>query len=267
MIEIRDYKHNDLSKELNLQLFLCGSATLDSSWKGQVVCSAVSRLYFVKKGSFFLIMDGQRKDLREGGWYIIPAGASYEFGSEAETEQLFFHFNLSCADQTDIFGRRSELLTLSEHSAESEELENLMDEDSDLALLQMKNTLIRLLLKFIEQYKVDTDNSGFSPCVIKAMGYIGENLSEALTIKNISEAIFVSESTLTKHFKRELNTTVNRYVDDLILTRAAQMITEGTLSLSAISNLFGFCDQFYFSRKFKAKFGVTPSEYKRMRDI
>ena len=56
-------------------------------------------------------------------------------------------------------------------------------------------------------------------------------------------------------------------IDDLILTRAAQMIVEEQFSLNAISNRFGFCDQFYFSRKFKAKFGVTPSEYKRQRDI
>ena len=267
MIEIKDYNCRDLSKEFNLELFLCGSARLDSSWQGQVVCSAVSRLYFVKKGSFFLVMGGERKELVQEGWYIIPAGASYEFGCESETEQLYFHLNLSSDDQIDLFGKHSALLCLPEHGAEAEALSRLMNRDTDLAPLQMKNILSGLLLQFIERYNIDVDNSGYSPCVIKAMGYISEHLSESLTIKNIAEAIFVSESTLTKHFKRELNTTVNRYVDDLILTRAAQMITEGALSLSAISNLFGFCDQFYFSRKFKAKFGVTPSEYKRMRDI
>jgi len=66
---------------------------------------------------------------------------------------------------------------------------------------------------------------------------------------------------------KELGTTVNNYIDDLILTRAAQMIAEGVLSISAISNRFGFCDQFYFSRKFKAKFGIMPSEYKRLRGV
>ena len=66
---------------------------------------------------------------------------------------------------------------------------------------------------------------------------------------------------------KELGTTVNNYIDDLILTRAAQMIAEGQFSINAISNRFGFCDQFYFSRKFKAKFGITPSEYKRLRGV
>ena len=66
---------------------------------------------------------------------------------------------------------------------------------------------------------------------------------------------------------KELGTTVNNYIDDLILTRAAQMIAEGQFSINAISNRFGFCDQFYFSIKFKAKFGITPSEYKRLRGV
>ena len=46
-------------------------------------------------------------------------------------------------------------------------------------------------------------------------------------------------------------------------TRAAQMIAEGQYSLNAISNRFGFCDQFYFSRRFRQWAGKTPSQYRK----
>ena len=109
--------------------------------------------------------------------------------------------------------------------------------------------------------EIDLSGNEFSPCVSKAINYINKNLSETLTIKDIADAIFVSESTLTKHMRKELGTTVNNYIDDLILTLAAQMIAEGQYSLNAISNRFGFCDQFYFSRKFKALVGKTFTRY------
>ena len=30
---------------------------------------------------------------------------------------------------------------------------------------------------------------------------------------------------------------------------------------------FGFCDQFYFSRRFKMKYGETPQKYRKLRLI
>ena len=267
MVEIKEYNCSKGLGKFKLELFNCGSAVLDSLWKGKVICSPVSRLYFVKTGSFFLIINGERIDLFEGNWYLIPSGSSYEYGCDGETTQLFFHFNLLGAENIDIFERQSSLLTLKEGFNEAEEIGDFLKSDDDISALNIKNLVMKILLDMIKENEIELKNSKYSPCVIKAINYINKNLSENLTIKSIADAIYVSESTLTKHIRRELGTTVNGYIDDLILTRAAQMIAEGRYSLSAISNRFGFCDQFYFSRKFKAKFGITPSEYKKSRDI
>ena len=267
MTEIREYNGAQLSKELRFKLFYCGSAVLDSSWGGKVICSPVSRLYFVKSGSFFLIINGERIELSSGNWYLIPSGSSYEYGCENETEQLFFHITLTSTEKFDLFGRQTSLLALKGSTEEAEELSEFLKSDTDISAFLVKNSVLKILLKLARENEIDLSGNEFSPCVSKAINYINKNLSETLTIKNIADAIFVSESTLTKHMRKELGTTVNNYIDDLILTRAAQMIAEGQFSINAISNRFGFCDQFYFSRKFKAKFGITPSEYKRMRDI
>lgn len=267
MTEICEYNGAQLSKELEFKLFYCGSARLDSSWQGKVICSPISRLYFVKTGSFFLKINGERIELVGGNWYLIPSGSSYEYGCENKTEQLFFHFNLFDTEKIDLFGKHFSSLTLKENLKEADEITEFLKDDTDISAFCVKNTILKILLKIVKEYEINLSESDFSPCVIKAINYINKNLSENLTIKNIADAIFVSESTLTKHMRKELGTTVNGYIDDLILTRAAQMIAEGRYSLSTISNRFGFCDQFYFSRKFKAKFGLTPSEYKKSRDI
>ena len=44
------------------------------------------------------------------------------------------------------------------------------------------------------------------------MVYIKQNLSMQLSITEIAENIFVSKSTLTKHFQKELHMSVNEYI-------------------------------------------------------
>lgn len=263
MMEIEWFNCADLFDEFKLQILNCGNAKVDPTWHGEVICSAFSRLYYVKKSSFYIIKNNKRTEFTQGNWYLIPAGSSHEFGCDEESEHLFFHFNLSGADQTDIFSYQTDMFCLSGSVAKALEISELLSSNKVTDALKIKNIVMNLLLKFIKEHNIGINSKKYSPCITKAIDYINSNLSENLTISTVAEAIFVSKSTLTKHMRKELSTSVNHYINDLILTRAAQMITRGNMSLNAISEHFGFCDQFYFSRKFKAKFGVSPSEYKK----
>lgn len=267
MIEVKDYIRGELFEEPQLRLLRFGNAKVDRSWRGEIICSAFSRLYYVKKSSFYLVMNGQRIDFTEGKWYLVPANSSYEFGCDGESEHLFFHFALFGRNASDIFGNQKKLLSLSDCVDEGHELAETVQNSTAISSLTARSTALAVLLKFIKKYDINVNDDKYSPCVIKAIEYIKSNLSENLTISEIANGIFVSESTLTKHMRRELSISVNKYIDDLILSRAAQMIAENELPISAISEHFGFCDQFYFSRKFKAKFGISPSEYKKSWNI
>ena len=49
------------------------------------------------------------------------------------------------------------------------------------------------------------------------------------------------------------------------MARCEELLCDTDLSLSEISERFGFCDQFYFSRRFKAKYGETPRDTRKMK--
>ena len=61
--------------------------------------------------------------------------------------------------------------------------------------------------------------------------------------------------------------TVTRYIDDAIMFEAEQLLLKSDLTVLQISERFGFCDQFYFSRRFKMKYGETPQKYRKLRLI
>jgi AraC-like DNA-binding protein len=51
------------------------------------------------------------------------------------------------------------------------------------------------------------------------------------------------------------------FLNSYRLRKAAEMLHEGLLSLTEISDKTGFSSYSYFSKSFKKHFGVTPKEY------
>ena len=67
---------------------------------------------------------------------------------------------------------------------------------------------------------------------------------------------------LRKLFKTEMGVTPHQYLSDLRLRAAAERlrITDGA-NVSEIAHLCGFHEPLYFSRMFRKKYGLSPSEY------
>jgi len=72
-------------------------------------------------------------------------------------------------------------------------------------------------------------------------------------------------STLAKRFKRVVCISIGGFIDDAVLFETARLLIHSDLSVRQISERFGFCDQFYFARRFKEKYGETSQRYRRMR--
>ena len=248
--------------DINLKLLQCGAASIDSSWHGTARSSVYSRLYYVSEGGFYIKTDSHTHRLEAGKWYLVPCGSSYEYYATEPSSHIFIHFNLTTARENDVFEKADGIMSLEPKICAPDEIARLSACESILDKLTLKNAIFGILLEFIRKYEVSIDTRSFSPCVASAMRFIREHLTASLTVSEIAAAAFVSKSTLEKHFRDELSRSVGEFVTGEIMFRAAQMVL-AERSMRDISETFGFCDQFYFSRKFKAYFGMTPREYKR----
>ena len=56
---------------------------------------------------------------------------------------------------------------------------------------------------------------------------------------------------------------MGEYINDTIMFEAGQLLLKTGLSVLAVSEKYGFSDQFYFSRRFKEKFGMSPLKYRQ----
>lgn len=94
--------------------------------------------------------------------------------------------------------------------------------------------------------------------------YLKQNLARDLTLETIAAACSVSVSGLKALFHTFCGCGPISYLNTLRIIAAKVMIREGVLNFSEIAEKTGFSSIHYFSRTFKARTGVTPSEYAKM---
>ena len=102
------------------------------------------------------------------------------------------------------------------------------------------------------------------PTVAKlTMRYITENYSKRISISDICTDVGYSKSTVLSAFKKEYSTTINSYLVALRLDHAKKLLTDESVTINEIALNCGFSDQSYFSKVFSAKYGITPTAYRK----
>ena len=80
----------------------------------------------------------------------------------------------------------------------------------------------------------------------------------------IADYFHVSKRTAEIAFKSAYNTTIHNFVMESILRKAQLYMNDyPNMKMSSIAAALGFYDEFHFSKVFKSKLGMNPSEYKK----
>ena len=92
--------------------------------------------------------------------------------------------------------------------------------------------------------------------------FLDDNLSKNLTVKQIAEKFSISQSKLKKLFHNYARRGVIQCFNDRKIVKAKRLIRENNLNFTEIADILAFNSVHYFSRLFKIKTSMTPSEYK-----
>lgn len=93
--------------------------------------------------------------------------------------------------------------------------------------------------------------------------YIENNYMHPIRIAEIAQVADFSESHFMRYFKETMGTSFVDYLKDYRLTMAARLLASSESSILSISEEVGFDNLSYFNRSFKAKYGSTPSQFRK----
>jgi len=107
-----------------------------------------------------------------------------------------------------------------------------------------------------------SENSLDKQFLVKIMDFIGKNISnEEFSVEKLSEEIGMHRSNLTKKIAALTGMTPNELIKSQRMKLAARLLRTSGKNISEVAYEVGFSDPKYFSKAFKAYFGLLPSDY------
>ena len=128
------------------------------------------------------------------------------------------------------------------------------------SVLQMVR-LVELLCLCPRDDRADSSMTISDECVEKAMLFIEQNLHRLLTLDEIAQQVHVSPRHLVRRFQAASGRTPQNYADARHLATAQELLVQHMLSVSDVAHALGFSSVQSFSRWFKTRHGIAPSQF------
>jgi two-component system, response regulator YesN len=103
----------------------------------------------------------------------------------------------------------------------------------------------------------------YSETIQKVIALLEENIGQKITLADVADKIFLNKNYLCSLFHEETGRSFSEYMTDLRITRARRLLQQTDLSIPEIAERLSYCDNFYFTKVFKKKVGVSPYAYKK----
>lgn len=136
---------------------------------------------------------------------------------------------------------------------------SVLSKENDMAKLEF---FVRSLCSDCASFIMEASSRVANPIIEKAAAFVLEHLADSISLEETAQAVNVSSFYLSKLFKEEKNVNYVTYVTDARMEKARTLLKDPLMSIKEISAQVGFNDQNYFSRTFKNKFGMSPTEFR-----
>lgn len=111
----------------------------------------------------------------------------------------------------------------------------------------------------------EADRSLHTTCrkLKKVLLYVQENYANPITVDQAADLSGFSASHFAKLFRKLTGTSFTQYLKELRLKIAADQLRQTNVKIIEVAEAAGFDNHSYFTRSFAAKYGMTPSKYRK----
>ena len=133
--------------------------------------------------------------------------------------------------------------------------------DAELVMTLVSPVRAMLLYEYVAVPPLPFD--GKTARFAAALAFVHRRFADGITKARISEASGLAARTLERCFVRETGLTPLRYVEKLRMEKAASLLVSSSLSVTETAFLCGYTDSCRFSARFKAFYGVSPTQMRK----
>lgn len=237
--------------------------TVDKNWEKIVAVYPYNRIYYITDGLAEINLKGKRIVLEPGYLYFLPA---FQVTSSVLIKPLthyYLHFMFESGaapyDFTNLYSFRMKI--------KADETDDYMFRYA-MINRQTRNISEKIALDASLRYFLSRliDPEFFQPVmqpwIEKISVYINENIAGEITIDSLAKIAGYNRSYFSVVFKQHFKCSPKIFVLNQKLKKSMVMLMDTNLSITEISKKLNWSSNAYFSRIFKNKVGMSPSEYR-----
>ena len=131
--------------------------------------------------------------------------------------------------------------------------------DDVFKIITCRNQAVEELTRLVWKEKNKRHTSSYTE---QCKDYVKKHFREKIHLAEIAASLGISDSYLSRLFKKETGIRLQDYIVQIRLERAANLLTYSNEAIPRIAEYVNFPSQSYFGKVFKEKYGVTPRQFR-----
>lgn len=222
--------------------------------RGYFECERMGRCH-VTAGDMMMLFPGVRhayRPSRETGWHEYWVGFSGEHAYRLWHNRLF-------TPETAVhhIGLNQEII------ADYEQIVRLCRQQTPGFQVRLGALVLQLLAHLHATETSSKVDAGDSERIEEARAVMQSHIDRGIDVQGIADEVGLGYSHLLKIFRQYTGLTPYQYLLQLRIHRAKELLQQPDVSVKEVAAQMNFENQYYFSRIFKKKAGLTPSEWRR----
>ena len=187
------------------------------------------------------------------------------------TQKLFKNFktygNYSFSFIKDVYYNLV-IITINYYKTKNIEIYNIHKSENLLSTILSFNNIYELNDFLWEKLNLifdsDLNKNKISEPIEKIIEFIDNNYTNPnFSLDEVSKNTYLSSSYICVIFKDFMGITLNKYVNELRINKAKELLKDNNIKLKDIAIKTGYSDGNYFTKIFKKETGYNPSDYRR----
>lgn len=236
-------------------------------------------LIYCLDGSGKLTLDGKNYRVTAGDLFVIPKGLSHHYETHNKNPWTIYwvHFDGQDAEHfiAHLYQNKNRLknpiIRLGIHAKLTSEFGALLESRQSIydlnAFISASNHLRQILAYIAQLQPLERQRQSADSFDLEAIHSLMQTrLHEQLDLETLAQQINLSKYHFVKRYKELTGTTPINHFIHLKIERACYLLDVTPKNINEIAFALGYEDAYYFSRIFKKIMGVSPSQYRKMRD-
>lgn len=206
--------------------------------------------------------NGELHTLKPGNLVIYAPGEEQKYKFVTDCSSLYVHFTGSIVQEVlESNNVKSGVYYLKSNKTILDTFSNLVQRYNQSGREKYANaSLLELIYNISDD--INNEYSRNENIILPILTYINATYDQKITLDELAEKSGYSKSRFSHFFHEVTGTTPLKYQNEVRLNTACEMLVSTKQSISDIAHSCGFADSLYFSRVFKKRYNVSPSEYR-----